>query len=761
MERPLHLFHLKDMTMAKVNTTPTDGMVSEAKKGLAWREEYGRGGTEVGIARARDIANRKSLSEKTVNRMVSFFARHEVDKKAEGFRPGEKGYPSNGRIAWALWGGDAGKSWANKKQAQFDKDRSHDDTATNVKPASEGNRMSEEIEEVIEEVELTEEVEATDEVELDEVDARELCADVEHRSLALEVSPINEETRKVQIAISSEAPVERSFGTEVLEHTEEAIDLSFLASGRAPVLLDHDPEKQVGVIESVDLDSSARRLRATVRFGKNGLAKEVFDDVVDGIRANISVGYSIDKLARQGDAYIAKRWRPVEASIVSIPADVTVGVGRSSETSQPTPPIIEIREEPKMSEVENTVDIEAVKAEAAKTAQRNASAIVELGARHNASDMAQRAISDGKSIEEFRGELLEKIGSERALENQDIGITKEETKRFSLMRAVNALANPHDRRAQEAAKFEFECSEAAAKQYGRTAQGVMLPAEVLKTWTRDLNSSDEASLFTDDYRGNDFIDVLRNQSSVMRAGARMLNGLSGDVKIPKKLTAASAAWISTEGGASSESEMTVGSVSMTPKTLGAHTDITRQLMIQSSMDVEALVRDDLAQALALAIDLAGLEGSGSSGQPTGILNTSGVNTVTSFAAANPTFAETVTLETAVANDNALSGNLAYIMPSAMYGALKTTEKASGTAQFVVEPGGTVNGYNALISNQGTAGNLYFGNFADLLIGMFGGLDITVDPYTNSTSGTVRIIALQSCDVAVRHAQSFAFGNDGA
>ena len=174
-----------------------------------------------------------------------------------------------------------------------------------------------------------------------------------------------------------------------------------------------------------------------------------------------------------------------------------------------------------------------------------------------------------------------------------------------------------------------------------------------------------------------------------------------------------------------------------------------------------MIRDDLATAIALAIDLAGLEGSGSSGQPTGILNTSGINSVANFAAANPTFAEVVTLETALAEDNALMGNLAYILPAAMYGALKTTEKASGTAQFVVEPGGTINGHRAIVSNQGTAGNLYFGNFSDLLVGFFGGLDLVVDPYTASTTGTVRVVALQSMDVAVRHAVSFAKGNDGA
>lgn len=93
---------------------PSSGMVSEARKGLAWRDELNRGGTSIGIARARDIVNGKSLPLDTVKRMYSFFSRHEVDKKAEGFSPGEKGYPSNGRIAWALWGGDSGYSWSRR-----------------------------------------------------------------------------------------------------------------------------------------------------------------------------------------------------------------------------------------------------------------------------------------------------------------------------------------------------------------------------------------------------------------------------------------------------------------------------------------------------------------------------------------------------------------------------------------------------------------------------------------------------------------------
>jgi HK97 family phage major capsid protein len=861
----------------EIDTTPSDAMVEEAERGLAWREEFGRGGTRIGVARARDIANRRELSVDTVRRMSSYFARHAVDKQAEGFDAGEDGYPSAGRIAWALWGGDPGEAFARRVMRSVESidgeerqvsgatetalenkveehNEEHGDSPTkrvtlgmlvqvyergvgayqtnpeSVRPSvsspeqwamarvnsflyavrnerfrsgkhdtdlfpdghplksdddargssvdilDQSESLDSEREAIEQEravdhrhivdVEETEDsiivefakhaeeaVEEPEEVSVEEPADRESAVEVLHRSMHMDPEAIDEEGRRVRMSISSEAPVERAFGMEVLDHSEESIDMDFLRSGHAPLLLDHDPERQIGVIESVELDGEARRLRANVRFGRGALAEEVYRDVLDGIRGNVSIGYTIKRMKKGADEYRAMSWRPVEASIVSIPADVTVGVGRSG---QPQVTVKSNSMEAQMSDQ----DIAAIEAEARKAAQKSAAQIIDLAARHNRTDLGQKAIAEGRSIEEFRGELLEAIGSERALEDQDVGLTKPEVQRFSLVRAINALANPTDRRAQEAAAFEFECSRAASQQYGRAAQGILLPAEVLRNWTRDLNSTDEAALFTDDFRPQDFIDVLRNQSSVMRAGARMLQGLSGDVKIPKKTAAASAGWINGEGGASGESEMTVGSVSMTPNTVGVHTDITRQLLIQSSMDVEALVRDDLATGIALAIDAAGLEGSGTSGVPEGILNTSGVNTVTAFAAANPTFSEVVTLETAVADANALMGNLSYILPSAMYGALKTTEKATNTAQFVVEPGGTVNGYSAIVSNQGTAGNLYFGNFDDLLIGFFGGLDIVVDPYTASTSGTVRVVALQSVDVAVRHAVSFAFGNDG-
>lgn len=405
------------------------------------------------------------------------------------------------------------------------------------------------------------------------------------------------------------------------------------------------------------------------------------------------------------------------------------------------------------------VNLDAVRDEAAAAAARNASEIVALGARHNVSDLAQKALAEGKSIDQFRGEVLEVIGN-KPLENKEIGLNKKERQEYSVVRAVRALSNPTDRAAQEAARFELEASAAAARAYGTTPQGIMIPAEVLGTWKRDLNTSDDNEIVATNLMAGDFIDVLRNASSVMQAGARMMPGLVGNVNIPKKTAASSAGWISTEGGAASESEPTFGTVALTPKTVGAYTDMTRQLILQSTPSIEALVRDDLTQAMALAIDAGALKGTGLSGQPTGIYATSGINT-DSFAGATPTWSEIVGLETLVAEDNALLGNLSYIVPAGLYGTLKTTAKATNQAIFAVDPDGTMNGYRTIVSNQATAGYLLFGNFSDCLIGMWGGLDLTVDPYTSSNTGTVRVVALQSVDVAVRHAVSFALGTPAA
>ena len=608
-----------------------------------------------------------------------------------------------------------------------------------------------------EEMEMTEESRPYHDEDEEEKDRKVVNLKVNYRTVDLtKAHHIDEEKRLVRVGVSSEEPVERSFGMEVLGHSEDEINMEFMKSGRAPLLLDHKMDQVIGVVEEFKLDQTANRTIAVVRFGRSALAEEVFRDVLDGIRMNISVGYRVDKLTRMKDkdeSYYRASWTPLEVSSVAVPADASrkVGVGRSKQIAEKAKVQI-------MSNEKQEINLDEVRSESAEAAKkefaRNSKEILDLAVKHNKRDLAHQAISEGKSVEEFRGILLDNISNDTPLETpKDIGLTEKETKRFSLLRAINAMANPTDRRAQEAAKFEFEASEAAQRSYGQTAQGIMLPDEVLRNWNeRDLSGGSDGVLIGQDYRAGDFIDVLRNNSAVMPL-ATMLNGLSGDVKIPRKTAAASAAFISSEGGAAGESELKVCNVCMSPKSLGAFKEITRQLMIQSSIDVENLVRNDLAASMAIAIDDAALEGSGSSGNPTGITNTSGINTVSLSSAAAPTFAEMVSMETAVRVDNALLGDLAYIVHPTNYGTLKTTEKASNTAQFVAV-NDEINGYSAVVSPQLTANNYVFGNFNDLLIGMFGGLDIVVDPYTSSSSGTVRIVALQSVDVAVRHAVSF-------
>ena len=610
---------------------------------------------------------------------------------------------------------------------------------------------------------IIESVEVNEGVELDATE-RLFDDEVTYRTIDLSrASYIDEDNRRVRMGVSSEQPVERSFGLEVLSHKAEDVDMSFMASGSAPLLDSHDMNRQIGVVEEFRLDEAAKRTTAVVRFGRSSLAEEVYQDIRDGIKKNISIGYRVTKLERTTNEQIGDHYRasfePLEISVVSLPADQSklVGIGRSKSNKTPN---IQVT---KMENEKQEINLDEVRSQSADEARKefakNSKEILDLAAKHNKRDLGNQAIANSASIDEFRGTLLNEIGNDTPLDTPaTIGLTPQETKRFSLLRAVNAMANPTDRKAQEEAKFEFECSAAAGEAQGRTAQGVMLPAEIMATWgNRGMTMGNEGDLSGEDFRPQDFIDVLRANSSIMSAGATMLRGLTGDVKIPKKLTASAAAFVATEGGAVANQTPTIGNVSLTPKTLGAFVDTTRQLMIQSSLDVENLIRDDLTKAIAIHIDNVGISGSGNNGNPKGILNTTGINSAPAFAAAStPTYLEMLGMESLVAADNALLGDLSYICNPTNMGNMKGTPKVAGTSSFVAE-NGQINGYNAIVSTQIDANKYLFGNFSDFLVAFFGTLDIVVDPYSLSSTGSVRIVALQSMDMGVRHAVSFCKG----
>jgi len=235
---------------------------------------------------------------------------------------------------------------------------------------------------------------------------------------------------------------------------------------------------------------------------------------------------------------------------------------------------------------------------------------------------------------------------------------------------------------------------------------------------------------------------------------------------------ATASWV-VEGSAASESTPTFSNISMAPKTVSARVSYTRQMLRQGSPDIENLLRRDLVRQIAVAIDTAALNGSGSSNQPTGVLNVSGIGSVAlATNGAAPTYAMLPALEKEISIDNALLGSLAFCTDPKVISKLRTTGKQSSGVEgnFVMNDDGRLAGYRVGVTNSmpsnltkgstsGSCSAMIFGNWSDLLIGEWGAIDLMVDPYTNADSGQVRVVAFSFVDIAVRHAQSFAAVQD--
>ena len=612
------------------------------------------------------------------------------------------------------------------------------------------------------------------------------------RDFSLDRTAVDEEARTVSISFSSEHPVERWFGTEVLDHAPESVNLGRLNDG-APLLLGHSWDDQIGVVENASIGAD-KVGRALVRFGRSARAQEILQDVIDGIRTKISVGYRIDEMVLEksdkesGNTYRATRWTPHEISIVPIPADPNVGVGRGAEVEHEiivrglpgeAPKEESPEEERIMPEV--TVNVEEVrKVEAAAVRE-----IIALGEKCGCREDALKFIQDGKSPDDFRQFVLEsKWGQQGGIrevqDTPDLGLTDKEARSYSFLRALNAAANGDWKNAG----FELECSRAAAAKMKRDPQGFFIPHDVLTIdGKRDYlsvgltNHTGEKTVATELLAGS-FIEMLRNSMMVKQMGARTLAGLVGDIAIPRQTGGATAYWLS-EDADTTGSLQTFDQLTMTPKTVAGMTQVTRKLLQQSSLDVENLIRQDLATVLALAIDAKALHGDGQNNTPTGIASTSGIATVAIGATGGaPTLAHLIDMETEVAVDNALFGSMGYLTNAKVRGKLKKTypnTTGGDTAVWQNMPGnpgwGELNGYRAGVSNQ-VASNLskssgtnlsaiFFGNWADLIVGMWGGMDVIVDPYSGSSSGRLKIVMFQDLDFLVRHAESFSIVVDAA
>ncbi len=597
-------------------------------------------------------------------------------------------------------------------------------------------------------------------------------------TLELETRAEGDTARVVEASLSSEEPVERGWGVEILSHAKAAVDLTRARDG-LPLLWQHDPRELVGRVENIRLRGG--RLRGRLRFGNSQRARDAWEDVVAGVCVDVSIGYAIDAVEQGRDSehreiYTATKWSPLEVSLVSIPADSTVGIGRARESfmeteNQPSRGAHELRENA-----------------AARTERERVLEIQAIGDHWNCGEEARRAIAEGWALGDFQAWALKhKVPMGRALENPPtaigigersaIGIGGRELNQYSLLRAASA----HSSKDWRTAGLELEASDAVAAKLGRRARGFFVPFEVLTApigrAVEKGGSATGAALVGTELLSSSFVEILRNRARVRALGATMLPGLMQDVDIPRQTGAATAAWLG-EGGTSTPSDSAFDAVSLTPKTVAGSTNVTRRMLLQGAPAIEMLVRADLATVLALAVDLAAMFGSGSSNQPRGIVNVSGVGSVAIGANGGaPTWPHMIALESEVAIDNADGGALGYITNSKVRGKLKATEKATSTAEFVWEqpPGteagfGVLNGYRAAVSNQvpsnlvkGSSGAvcsaIIFGDFASLLIGEWGVLDVSADPYTLGSSGGVVMRAFYDVDVVVRHPEAFAVLTD--
>ena len=293
---------------------------------------------------------------------------------------------------------------------------------------------------------------------------------------------------------------------------------------------------------------------------------------------------------------------------------------------------------------------------------------------------------------------------------------------------------------------ELEYNKEAEKRSGKKAQGAFIPFDALET--RATNNTTSASdLVATNHRPQDYIGALRASNIVRQMGVRTLTGLSGDVVIPKYGTGLSLGWVGEEE-AVTESNMTFDAVTLTPKHTGGKTEMSRQLIQQSSPDIESLIREDLSYLVAQNIDEAILAGTGLK-DPLGIINTLGVLTGDTPA----TWAEVLQLIQQIEDENIT--NLQWLGTSALKTTLAGIEKSTGTGQYLYQ-NGQVGELPFKVSANMPAKTAILGDFSQVLLGVWSEIDILVNPYAEPaySRGGVQVRAMATCDVAVRHPKAF-------
>ena len=596
------------------------------------------------------------------------------------------------------------------------------------------------------------------------------------------------EDRTYEFPFSSEYPVARYFGNEILSHEMEAADLSRL-NDSAPLLFNHNPDRVIGVVERAYIDGKKRRGYARVRFSRNPFAQEVLSDVKDGVLRNVSFGYSIDKMEERGNGdFVATAWSPYEVSVVSVPADPGVGIGRSLEEPETKPAAPAAPNPDPILEMENTTpDLAVVRAEAAEAERSRIAGITALCAKHGFDDMGRQLVESGRSLDEARSAVLDKLGAKPVEAVKPVEMDQRDAASYSISAGIRAALSG-DWTSREAGLVR-EMSQEVQQQSGFSQsgkRGFFVPFSALAKRATYVTSgaTTGGNLVATDLMADEFIEALRNNSVMLNLGVRTMTGLVGDVAIPRRSGVASTYYLSTETTAITQSESTFDQVTLSPKNLAALSKYSRQTLLQATPGIEELVRRDLTDGINLGIDLGILNGSGSAGQPTGILNTSGIGSVALGTNGGAiTVNSLVDLEEQVLIDNGAVNRdaIAYVTNAKVLAELKKLRAGGSTTTdgaYLVNDqldaigrGGTpatVNGYPLYVTNQvpsnltkgtssGVCSAVLMGDFSQAMVGFYGnGIEIVVGEDSDDFSKALTSVrAIVSYDVAVRHAESFA------
>lgn len=565
------------------------------------------------------------------------------------------------------------------------------------------------------------------------------------------------DSRRFSIAVSSEYPVQRWYGDEILVHEADAIDGEFFGSGRAPLLMDHDTTRQIGVIESYSLGSD-KVLRASIRFSKSEEAQAIQRDVEDGIRGNVSIGYRIHdfKPLPKDAGYRITKWSPHEASFVSVPADPKVGVGRDLE---PTPPFGKRKMEHEI--IEDDED----RFSALRLADQKAE-------RHGVLDEFRKKfgpeVTRGLTAHEIDKRSTEIIKNllpiSKALTDQRIGAPAHhlagERGALTFLDFCQAGAGLSDDTGQVR-----EHSQEMARRSGRklrTANSFVMNLGVLADRAATFKDDASGAIF-DEHLAARYVEQAYAESACFKAGVQFI-AVQGNPVIPVEETKPVPTWHSDTVTPPSDTVFEIGSVTGQNRMMILTLTVSRMLLQQSSPEISGIVARSFRNALTAEMDRVITQGSGSSNQPTGVGVHADIPTIamgTNGAAID--YETVVRMQEMIETADLSSEHCAYITNPKVKRALLTVPREAGMPTYVLDDRspdkliGRPIYYSTNVKSDASKGSgtnlssIFFGDWQSaVVVPVWSNIELLFDPFSLSKVGALNITAIMNADVIVRN-----------